>query len=54
MKQTVPAPEQEEQPRTTEQRQLAKFGTIGFDLYAAVVRSESERRYLSESKGTKP
>jgi hypothetical protein len=43
---TIPAPEgNKHEPRTREQLDAARFGTIGFDLYKAVVLAESERLF---------
>ncbi len=42
---TVPAPAAVVTPaRSTEQATLARFGTIGFDLYRSIVIAESNRR----------
>jgi len=48
-KPTQPAPAKTAAPRSDSSRALARFGTIGFDLYAAAVKAESERLFRAQA-----
>lgn len=47
MNETIKAPAREQAPRTREQQDAARFGTIGFDLYRAAVLAESARIFAA-------
>lgn len=51
MNPTVKAPAADESPRSREQADAARFGTIGFDLYRAAVLAESERIFRARERG---
>lgn len=48
-KPTQPAPAETLPPRSESARVAARFGTIGFDLYAAAVKAESERLFRAQA-----
>jgi hypothetical protein len=48
---TTPAPASSNPTRTPSALAFARFGTIGFELYVAAVKAESERLFRAQ-KGT--
>lgn len=47
----IPAPSTSQQPRTESAVAFTRFGTIGYDLYLAVVLAEEARRASLQMKG---
>lgn len=44
-RETIPAPSEAPAARSNSAIELTKFGTIGFDLYKAIIVAEGERLY---------